>query len=187
MTYAVSNVAVVREAIHPQLTSYLQYYAEILRTTGRFGEDHQVPGSLRRYGAPGFDALLPTLAPAFESAAGLALTPTYSFARIYFRGQELVAHKDRAECQHSATLHLASSSGRPWPIYVRAGDKAVQEFHLAPGDALLYRGDRVIHWREPLQDDWYVQVFLHYIVADGSGPGAALDGREHLGSHKVEQ
>lgn len=187
MTYASKNFGVVRKAIHPQLTNYLQHYAEILRATGRFEDDHQVPGSLRRYGAPGFDALLPTLLPAFESAAGIALTATYSFVRIYFRGQELVAHKDRSECQHSATLHLASSDGRPWPIYVRDGESAVQEFDLAPGDALLYRGDRVLHWREPLQADWYVQVFLHYIMANGSGPGVALDGREHLGLRSLER
>lgn len=73
---------------------------------------------------------------------GLTLTPTYSFARRYNRGQELFPHRDRVECEHSATLHLAGAGDISWPIWLRLDDADPVSVDLRPGDALVYRGDR---------------------------------------------
>ena len=53
---------------------------------------------------------------------------------------------------------------------------------LEAGDAVLYRGAEALHWREPLDGaDWYLQVFLHYVDADGPYADRHLDGRANLG------
>jgi hypothetical protein len=42
---------------------------------------------------------------------------------------------------------------------------------VAPGDAVVFRGDELFHWREPYTEgDWQIQLFLHYV--DANGPNA---------------
>ncbi|UDY33962.1 hypothetical protein [Dermatobacter hominis] len=180
--YEAAGHAVVRGLVDPALVDHLVAYADVLRGRGSFEIDDQVPGSLRTYGAAGFDALLPTLATRLSDRVGRTLLPTYSFARIYARGQELFPHRDRVECEHSVTLHLAGADDAPWPIWLRDGDADPVGIDLAPGDGLLYRGDRVLHWRDPLDAEWYLQVFLHFVDADGPYADRAYDGRAGLGT-----
>ncbi len=179
-SYDSAGYAVVRELIGAQTAELLESYAAVLRASGRMEVDHQVPGSLRRYAAPGFEALLDLCTSPLSTLAGRRLLPTYSFVRYYFRGQELSAHRDRPECEHSVTLHLASSEPGAWPIWIRQGNDEPAEVLLHPGDAVLYRGNDVLHWRDPLEMDWYLQVFLHYVDADGPFTDRHLDGRPHL-------
>lgn len=181
-TYEAAGHAVVRGLVAPPVVEHLVAYAEVLRQRGSFEIDDQVPGSLRTYGAAGFDALLPDLARRLSAPAGRTLLPTYSFARYYARGQELFPHRDRVECEHSVTLHLAGAGDAAWPIWLRDGDADPVGVELEPGDALLYRGDRVLHWRDPLDADWYLQVFLHFVDADGPFADRAYDGRSALGT-----
>jgi hypothetical protein len=35
--------------------------------------------------------------------------------------------------------------------------------YLEPGDLLVYRGDKLHHWRDPLPSGYQSQVFLHYV------------------------
>lgn len=167
--------------ISAELASFLAEHASVLMAAGGLDADPQVPGSWSVYGDPAFDTLLKHVTAGASSLCGLALVPTYSFVRLYLRGQELTPHKDRVECEHSATLHLASASDQPWPLCLRPIPGEPVELVLAPGDAVLYRGDRLLHWRDPLEDDWYLQVFLHWV--DDAGPHAnrMYDGRPTLG------
>lgn len=173
---------VVPSLLGPELVQHLVAYAELLRQSGAFDVDDQVPGSLRSYGAAGFDALLPPVAERLSLELGRSLVPTYSFARYYSRGHELYPHRDRAECEHSVTLHLAGDDGASWPIWVRLDDADPVSVDLGPGDAMVYRGDRVLHWRDPLDGEWYLQVFLHFVDADGPYADRAYDGRTALGT-----
>jgi hypothetical protein len=173
---------VVRSLLGQELVSHLASYASILRELGTFESDDQVPGSLRTYGAAGFDALLPAVAKRLSVVTGHPLVPTYSFARYYARGQELYPHRDRVECEHSATVHLAGADRGSWPIWLRLGENDPVPVVLEPGDALVYRGDRVLHWRDRLELDWYLQVFLHFVDADGPFADRAYDGRAQLGT-----
>lgn len=88
------------------------------------------------------------------------LVPTYCYTRIYYQGSELLPHIDRDACEYSITLHLQGSD--PWEIYM--GDTAVQ---LESGDAVLYKGCEIVHYRKPFQGEWYVQCFLHYVDQEG--------------------
>lgn len=69
-------------------------------------------------------------------------------------------HRDRPSCEWSMTVNLSQSE--PWPIYMD-GKEIIQEV----GDGALYQGCEVYHWRKPFKGNEYIQVFLHYVDADG--------------------
>ena len=54
------------------------------------------------------EALLETLLPRVEAESGMRLLPTYSYLRVYKRGDVLRRHTDRPACEMSVTLNLGS-------------------------------------------------------------------------------
>ena len=117
-----------------------------------------------------------------EKETGLKLNETYSYARIYKKDDILNRHKDRYSCEISTTMNLG---GDLWPIFIEpSGEKGKEgeKVILEPGDMLLYRGEKLEHWREKFEGENCAQVFLHY--NDASGENAEknkYDGRPHLG------
>lgn len=159
-------------------------YFEILYESGEFWPDPQAGAAMSCYGAPALDALLMHLREPIEAIAGVALLPTYSFVRTYGRGSVLQRHRDRAACEHSLTLHV-QSSGEAWPIMFERIDGEIVALELDPGDAVMYRGIEIPHWREPCPVESYRQVFLHWVERDGSHADQVFDGRERLGAAAV--
>jgi hypothetical protein len=140
---------------------------------GEGKRDNQVPGAHSHWGDSTLDALLVSLLPAVETASGQSLLPTYAYARLYQTGDHLPRHRDRAACEVAVTLHLGHSGNRPPPICFEP-DIAVDQ---KPGDAVVYRGDQLDHWREPFSGDNFGQVFLNYVYAAGSRRHLVHDGR----------
>jgi hypothetical protein len=94
----------------------------------------------------------------------LELVQTYDFSRIYHKGDVLVKHDDRPSCEYSATINLRNNSC-PWEFFWEGGSALMEQ-----GDAVLYTGCNVTHWREENKADSTHQVFLHYV--DANGPNA---------------
>lgn len=145
-------------------------------------KDDQCPISEAIHGCITFDKLLEDLLPHFEQHCGKRLYPTYSYARLYKPGEELKKHTDRPACEISATLTLGFE-GDVWSIYM-AGNKV----DMQVGDAVLYRGMEIEHWREKyVEGQWQAQVFLHYVDADGPHANEKYDGRNKLGEEKIKE
>ena len=168
---------------------------------GKTTKDTQCPLSQAIHGAPVFDSLLEQLTPNFEQASGKRLYPTYAYARLYEPGEELKIHNDRPSCEISATLTLGFE-GDVWPIYMadhdetktveqRIGEKNepywltnISRIDMKVGDAVLYRGQEKVHWRERYKEGkWQAQVFLHYVDADGKHAEYKYDKRPKLSHH----
>jgi hypothetical protein len=179
--YRRDGLVVVRGLLGPDMAGYLTTYLKVITALDRLHGDRDVPDALSVYGDPALDALLPTLAGRVRALVGAAVVPTYSYARLYFRDQELRPHRDRPACEHSLTVHLGASAPTPWPVGFEAADGRRLEFDLGPGDAVLYRGVDLLHWRSGCPVDWYAQVFLHYVAADGPHAAEAYDRRDRLG------
>lgn len=169
----------------PEWCGFLSHYLGMQKSNGRLCRDQQVEESLVVYGDPAFDTLLGLTTPAVERLLGLDLTPTYSFARLYFAGAVLSPHTDRPACEHSVTLHLGAEADSPWPIHIERTDGAATEIVLDVGDALLYRGCERRHWRSQFMGTWYGQVFLHYVDTDGPNAAHRFDGRTQLGAPAI--
>lgn len=148
-------------------------------------KDIQCPTSKSIRDSEVFDTLLLDLLPYFEEASGKKLLPTYAYARWYEPGEILKIHNDRPSCEISATVTLGFE-GNVWPIYMgkpsseetdcnrvdASGNKLyvkdVGKVEMQVGDAVLYRGCDMYHWRdEYTQGKWQAQVFLHYVDANG--------------------
>lgn len=145
--------------------------------TKNIPESLTVPGSLGNLGAElVFENLLKNKKSTVESVVGTELFPTYSFARIYKTGNELKKHTDRPSCEVSVTLKLGESKKFDWPIFING-----TALNLEVGDAVIYKGCEVEHWRETLQEpDYFLgQVFLHYVIKNGEYSSYKYDQHYH--------
>jgi hypothetical protein len=104
--------------------------------------------------------------PKIEELTGKSLSPTYTYSRIYTKGEILLPHTDRPECEYSFTLALKYDK-EIWPFYIQTED-GPKEIMLDNGDMLLYNGPRNLHWRMRLENDFHYQAFFHYV--DNNGP-----------------
>ena len=157
--------------------------------------DKQVPNTYSHYADMVMETLLMKVLPKMQQETGLQLIPTYSYARIYKRGDILKRHKDRPSCEISTTLNLGGSS---WPIFIdgTGANNVIDEYKnivkpgapegtkvlLDVGDMLVYSGCELEHWREPFDGDICGQVFLHYNHVNGPfAEKNKFDGRPMLG------
>ena len=174
MIFQYKKYQVIKNAVSYELANFIfnyfllkrdavkfMYDNNITYDTGLLGTwtDQQVPNTYSHYADPVMETLLMKVLPKMQQETGLNLTPTYSYARIYKKGDILKRHKDRPSCEISTTIHLG---GTPWPIFI--DDTKVL---LEVGDMLVYSGCELEHWREPLEGDVCGQVFLHYNHVNG--------------------
>ena len=201
---------VIEKAIDPKIANFVYNYflmkRQVAKTmfearyispfTTEFGvwNDDQVPNTYSHYSDVAMETLLLLVQPIMEKQTGIKLIPTYSYARIYKKGDVLHRHKDRFSCEISTTLNLGGDS---WPIYIEPNlkmGKIVEgkgymsdntkgiKVDLKPGDMLVYRGNLLEHWREKFDGQDCGQVFLHYNNAATKGAKDNIfDKRKHLG------
>ena len=125
------NYMVIKKALEPDIAEFLFNYfmlkRQVTRTFidtkyispfnfdyGNFG-DTQVPNSFSIYSDTAMETLLLKTQSIMEEQTGLNLIPTYSYARIYEKGDTLHRHKDRYSCEVSTTMNIGGDS---WPIFV---------------------------------------------------------------------
>lgn len=133
-------------------------------------EDGEHVSDFWYYADPLIEVLLQDSKETVENATGKELIPTYSYSRVYQPGERLAPHVDRPACEISVTVNVATK-GAFSPIYTQYGQNDPERHVLSPGDAVIYMGCDVMHWRQPLADNQLnVQFMLHYV--DKSGPNA---------------
>jgi hypothetical protein len=152
----------------PDLTLFYRYACR-RADGGTMGQDPRSPGAAAAPGDFVTDGLLMDLLPFAERVTGLQLFPTYSYFRVYKKGDLLVRHTDRDSCEITLSLALGYEAKSPWPLLLEAPDGTCS-IELFPGDILVYRGMECPHWREPMEGELAAQVFLHYV--DQNGPYA---------------
>ncbi|HEU5236790.1 MAG TPA: hypothetical protein VFU37_06595 [Pyrinomonadaceae bacterium] len=160
------HYAICRSCIKQPDLTLLYRYACKRAQSGTMTTDARSPGAWAAPGDVFMDGLLVDLLPFAESVTGLRLFPTYSYFRVYRRGDVLVKHTDRPACEITLTLCLGYQAQSPWPLLLESPG-GVLSIELEPGDGLFYRGTEWTHWREPMNGDLAAQAFLHYVDRDG--------------------
>jgi len=168
------------------MRDFLKVYYDILLSNQMFFTDDQCPSSLSLGGDPGLDAVLEWVRPKIGRLVGLELTPTYSYTRLYAEGEVLARHTDRPACEISVTVSVKIPKGMgPSVIYLKPPGLPETHVEMHEGDACIYAGLEVEHWREPFPSDGYIQLFLHFIDTRGKNfPKYAYDERERLGGSR---
>ena len=198
MSFKTKKYQVIKGALSKELANFIFNYMLLQRDAVDFmvkhnkvnphnpfmgtREDPQVPGAYSKYADWVMETLLQYMRPIMKKKTGMDLIPTYSYTRVYEKGNILHRHKDRPSCEISTTLHLG---GEEWPIYldptgannilsgfetttvVKPGAAKGVRVDLKVGDMLIYSGCELEHWREPFQGNVCSQVFLHYNHAKG--------------------
>jgi PKHD-type hydroxylase len=158
----------------------LTKYMFSLYDEGKLTKDPQCPLSDSVYGDPILDNLLQVLAAPLSAQLGIQLLPTYTYARIYRPGETLVRHIDREACEISGTMTLGFDPGSGiWPIYFTGDrdDVVGTSVEINTGDLVMYHGNELWHWRPAYRGKWQVQVFFHYVDANGPHASWANDKR----------
>ena len=182
MSFKKNKYQVIKNAISTELADFCYQYFLNKRAVARhlfddkflspyttyFGvwNDAQIPETYSHYADIVMETLLQKVKPVMEEQSEVKLTKTYSYARIYKKGDELKRHTDRYSCEISTTMHLG---GDEWSIFLEPDIK----IDLQKGDMLMYRGCDLDHWREPFKGKDCGQVFLHY--NDASGKNAKIN------------
>jgi hypothetical protein len=177
--FALKKYLVHRSCIKDPDLSLLYRYACRRADTNTMSTDLRSPGASAAAGDVFMDGLLVDLLPLTESVTQLKLFPTYSYFRVYKRGDLLVKHTDRPACEISLTLCLGYEADRAWPLLLETA-AGISSIELAPGDALIYRGTECAHWREPMEGKRAAQAFLHYVDQHGPYREWKYDKREKL-------
>jgi hypothetical protein len=75
-----------------------------------------------------------------------------------------------------------ATKGEFSPIYTQYGQNDPERHVLNPGDAVVYMGCDVMHWRQPLvEGQLNVQFMLHYVDKNGPNAAYAKDKRINYG------
>jgi len=196
MSFKTKKYQVIRQALSKELANFIFNYMMLQRDAVDFmtknnkvnpanpfmgtRTDHQIPGAYSKYADWVMETLLMFMIPIMKAKTGMELLPTYSYTRLYEKGNILRRHKDRPSCEISTTLHLG---GDEWPIFLDPSgqDFVIDEYKnihkpgapkgiqvdLKVGDMLIYSGCELEHWRESFQGNVCSQVFLHYNHANG--------------------
>jgi hypothetical protein len=157
-----------------------RYFLSYVAVPGYYDGDIRFR-ALDRYADALGEAMIPTVQARLESVIGRALLPTSSFVRIYTTESILKKHVDRNACEYSATMTVGYRNAEGlWPIFVESENENIA-VELDVGDAMVYKGMAIPHWREALPRGIWCQLFFHFVAADGPFSTHVYDGREHLG------
>ena len=178
MSFKKNKYLILRGVISEQLADFIYKYFKNKKDVARylfdekfispfteyFGvwNDEQAPNTYSHYSDIAMETLLKEVKPIIQKKIDLKLIETYSYARLYKKGDILERHKDRYSCEISSTLNLG---GDTWSIYIDPTGKTNQagiKIDLKPGDMLVYSGCDLEHWREEFKGKDCCQVFLHY-------------------------
>ena len=112
-----NSYVIIKDIIPKEVTKFLYNYFIMKGCTNQeFGSGSADDGiSVKScYGDLNTETLCSFLNPTISHYTKKDLCPTYTYSRIYIKGMDLKAHRDRPSCEYSITLNLG---GDPWPIY----------------------------------------------------------------------
>jgi hypothetical protein len=120
-----------------------------------------------------FIRLLVKKIPEVSKIVGEEVLPTYTYARWQTKNHSLPRHRDRPSCEISLSLNLKKDTD--WGFWIQKPTGEEVEINLNPGDAILYLGCQADHWRNKFDGEEHIQVFLHYVRANGTKAWAFFD------------
>ncbi|MET0647801.1 MAG: hypothetical protein ABW208_14390 [Pyrinomonadaceae bacterium] len=164
--------AVLRDIIAPlQLAALRGYFRRLdevgylLQESGKEAVDRHVMHNepVARFVHQQINALINQIVPA-------PVKPSYCYLSVYQPGAVLPRHIDRPQCVWNLSLLIDNDPDvqidDAWPIYLEVEGEA-REVRLDLGDAVLYRGTEIPHWREALPEGQRsTLIFCHFVPID---------------------
>ena len=162
-----NKCVLIKNLLSDDLCKFLSTQAEIDELDENSSNSRQVSGSVEIYDSVATKITNNIVLHKLKDTLKLQkIYTTYGFYRKYYKYQELVKHTDRPECELSVSICLnMSEKNKPWGLFFENTEQDciyVAEPHV--GDAVIYMGMDLPHWREPCEHNWLKQLFLHYTL-----------------------
>lgn len=97
---------------------------------------------------------------------GESVKPTYAYVSAYREGATLKPHVDREQCVFTLSLWLdegTNADAEPWPLWFQL-DRGRVSVTQTCGDAVLFRGSDIPHWRDaPPRGRASTTLLFHYV------------------------
>ena len=168
--FAEDSVCVIPELVKPDVIQTLRvHFQKLLKNGGMKLGDGQSPLRYIAYKDPEASLLQPYFIPVVTDISGVPVKSTYNYTATYIAGAKLPPHTDRPQCEFTISLAIESGNekndGYVWPIVI--GTKKIT---LKPGDAALYKGIELNHYRNTLPEgNTVTNIFFHYVNESFSG------------------
>tara|TARA_R110000796_G_scaffold31582_1_gene83651 strand:- start:55 stop:660 length:606 start_codon:yes stop_codon:yes gene_type:complete len=196
----------IKDFLPIQLFNFINSYCLIkYSNSNHMNLDQQTGSFIRNYADDVMETLMDLSTPVIESNVGKKLFPTYSYFRIYDKGDDLKTHTDREACEFTVALCLgADPVDKPYDIFVGERDdnsdykyynqktnkleglNIEHKFNMVPNSAVVFKGQDKVHWREPSTHDHFITVFLHYVDQEGPHKDEKYDMRDKLGAKPTQ-
>jgi hypothetical protein len=129
------------------------------------------------------------LTPIMSQLVGRDLLPSYTYFRIYLKGDICRVHSDRPSSEFGLSMTLEYSDDQCWDLQL--GTERIDSLHplsddfgtmdyasvkMGVGDAVLYQGSHYAHGRiQPNPNAWSAHLFLFFVDRDGPYRKHAFD------------
>jgi hypothetical protein len=164
------DLCVISNLFHPaHLRALGQYYRKLIQmgewslgdaqVEGRFGWNNEL---LARF----FQHQLTSYV---GQSVGTPVKPSYAYVSAYQGGAVLKPHLDREQCEFTVSLLVERTTENElveWPIYFDT-PRGTVELLQSVGEAILFRGTKLPHYRPRLADgQTYLSLLFHYVPVD---------------------
>ncbi|MBS0446436.1 MAG: sulfotransferase [Proteobacteria bacterium] len=164
--FATHGYAVLRSVLPAAVARSLGAYYDALASIGWAFGDAQVARRLGRHNEALARFFHHQYATLIATIAGEPVCPSYCYVSAYQSGAELDPHVDRKQCEFTVSMVYAESGGRSgdWPLWFLAG-AAPSSVTLEVGDAVVFRGHDLVHWRDaaPVPGMALSTLLFHYV------------------------
>jgi hypothetical protein len=148
------------------LRRYYRYHTRM--GTFAFG-DEQTPGRYVAYDEPTTKYVHQQLARTISDLVRSVVVPSYNYLAFYQGGAILDPHTDREACEYTVSLCIdATPDPRTygaWPLGLMTSDGPISVVQ-GIGEALLFRGRLLSHWRDRLPEGYTSSsVLFHFVDA----------------------
>jgi hypothetical protein len=161
--------------MHPfHLAALRARYRRLIRTNAFHLGDSQTSGRYVAHNEPVARFFHRQFGSVVSRIVGRRVKSSYTYFAGYEPGSDLPVHVDRPQCEYTLAMCIDCTpepqSHTPWPLHLELADESVAVYQ-ALGDALLYRGREIPHYRDPLPPGrTVVSVFFHYVNEEFQGP-----------------
>ena len=182
-TLADNKLYVIREAVSKETceqlkTEYLMIKEVVETQYSGPTSDPIMPGAFAMYSPVCFEAMGQVIQPMIEQVVGCELYQTFSYARVYVKGTNLVRHRDRTSGEWVGNVCITRDD-TDWELYIELDGKSHQIL-LNQGDICIFRGHKDYHWRPKYTGELQVQAFVSYVDVNGKYAKNKYDGRPML-------
>lgn len=154
----------------PQRQALADYYQRLIEAGGWALGDAQVERRFGRHNEPVAASLHRQLTAFVSDIAGQRVKPAYCYVSAYRGAAILRPHLDRLQCDFTVSVVVdLNACAREWPLRLLTGMGA-RSVKLKAGDAVIFRGCELPHWRgRGRSDAQATMILLHYVTADFAG------------------